>query len=294
MASWVITISKSHPQHWDYAREHGLWDMPKNFPIKTGDLVYFRFGGGGGLIGKTEATSDARQLVASDSVPWDNGRDPYTTRFTFHLLSDQPSLTDRWAVLAAQLTKQPTLQAPRSWDDPDDEAVFASYFEAGPMTVTSMEGRMKALLVEAGIDQPELDVEGMTEDQRKLVEKLVNLREGQQKFRADLIAAYGCCAVTRTTVPKALEAAHISDYKGKHTQVVANGILLRSDLHRLFDAKLLTVTAENYLVRVSPELGGTPYEYFDRQPLHVPALSADQPNRALLKEHNADCGWLVE
>lgn len=292
MASWVITISNDYRQHWDYAREHWLWDMPKNFPVRAGDHVYFRFAGGG-LIGQTISTSDARPLVAADAVPWDDGRDPYTTRFTFRLLSDQPLRSDAWGVTASRLTKSPVMQVPRSWTAPEDQAVLASYFEPALMTASAMEGQMKALLVDAGIDPVELDVESMTQDQRDVVAMFVHLREGQQKFRADVISAYGACAVTRTTVPRALDAAHISDYKGKHTQVVANGILLRSDLHRLFDAKLLTVTAEDYLLRVSPDLDGTAYDAFDRQPIHVPSAPADQPNRDLLRAHNDACrGWL--
>lgn len=292
MASWVITISADHKQHWDYAREHGLWDMPKNFPVRAGDTVYFRFGGGGGLVGQTQATSDARPLTASDAVPWDDGRHPYSTRFTFRLLSDEPLRTDRWGTIAAQLTKQPSMQAPRAWNDPRDEAVLASYF--GPQ-VSHMEERLKSLLDEAGISAPDLDIDSMSEDQRKVVEKLVKLRESQEKFRADLIIAYGACAVTSTAVAKALDAAHISDYKGKHTQVIANGILLRSDLHRLFDAKLLTFVpgAITYVVRVSPDLAGTPYDVLDGRPLTVPSAPSQQPNRDLLARHNQACDWLT-
>lgn len=292
MASWVITISKDFPQHWDYAREHALWDMPKNYKVKAGDTVYFRFGGGGGLIGQTEATSDARPLLASDPVPWDDGRDPYTTRFTFRLLSDQPVRSGRWSEIAAQLIKRPSLQAPRSWDDPHDEAVLASYFGT-VVRGSSTEVRMQELLSDAGISAPDLDVDTMTDDQRELVEQFVALREGQQKFRKDLIAAYGACAVTRTTVPRVLDAAHISDYKGKHTQHVTNGILLRTDLHRLFDAKLITIEADTYELRVSPDLADTPYWPLDQQQVSIPSDPALQPNRQLLAEHNAACAWLT-
>lgn len=291
MTSWVITISKEQPQHWGYAREHGLWDMPKNFPIRSGDLVYFRVAGGG-LVGQTVATRDARPMSSRDEVPWDDGRDPYTTRFTFRLLSDQPLRQEPWGRTAARLTKKPVMQVPRSWDDPHDEAVLASYFDP-VRSATGIEHRMQELLSDAGISAPELDVASMTKDQRELVEQLVALREGQEKFRRDLLAAYGACAVTGVAVSRALDAAHISDYKGKHTQHVANGILLRTDVHRLFDAKLLTVIADSYEVRVAPTLVGTPYEQLQGERLHVPTVVQDQPNRELLAEHNRACVWLT-
>lgn len=133
MSSWVVTISKDYPQHWDYARQHGVWDMPKRFPIRAGDRVYFRLAGGP-LLGQTLATSDPQPLTTTDEVPWDDGREPYTTRFTFQLLSDQPRRTEPWGRTAARLTKNPVMQVPRSWDSPRDEAVLASYFEEVALT----------------------------------------------------------------------------------------------------------------------------------------------------------------
>ena len=58
--------------------------------------------------------------------------------------------------------------------------------------------------------------------------------------------AYGRpCAITRERVLPALEAAHIRTFSELETHTVRNGLLLRSDVHRLFDAGYITVTPEH-------------------------------------------------
>nr|MBA2694377.1 HNH endonuclease [Actinomycetota bacterium] len=91
MASWVITMSKDYPQHWEIAKQHGFWDMTSTWQIDAGDDVYFWQAGGGSFLGRTRATSDVRQLTPSDQPPWeDSGEREYVARFTFDLLSDAP------------------------------------------------------------------------------------------------------------------------------------------------------------------------------------------------------------
>jgi predicted restriction endonuclease len=56
-------------------------------------------------------------------------------------------------------------------------------------------------------------------------------RQGQPKFRGDLLKAYrGQCAITGFNAEQALEAAHIYPYKGNDTNKVWNGLLLRADI----------------------------------------------------------------
>src|SRR5262249_19262409 len=55
-----------------------------------------------------------------------------------------------------------------------------------------------------------------------------------------LLAAYGRrCAISRCSIEACLSAAHIFDYSRSGCQEVWNGILLRADLHLLFDQHLL-------------------------------------------------------
>lgn len=90
------------------------------------------------------------------------------------------------------------------------------------------------------------------EDGRRRVEQLVVIRQGQAAFRRRLLEAYGRkCAITGCEIEDILEAAHISPYKGKRTDPVNNGLLLRADIHTLFDRGLIKVD-RNHFVTASP------------------------------------------
>jgi hypothetical protein len=76
---------------------------------------------------------------------------------------------------------------------------------------------------------------------RKIMASIVQ-RRGQRTFRESLMKAYdGRCAISGCPVPQILEAAHIFPYRGDATNDVTNGLLLRSDLHTLFDCGLIAV-----------------------------------------------------
>ena len=80
------------------------------------------------------------------------------------------------------------------------------------------------------------------EDQRaKSIAEIVR-RRGQAKFRKTLLEAYNSkCVVTGCDAAEALEAAHITPYLGEETNHPQNGLLLRADIHSLFDLGLLSV-----------------------------------------------------
>jgi hypothetical protein len=62
------------------------------------------------------------------------------------------------------------------------------------------------------------------------------LQREQDIFRATLLAFDGCCAISKESMTEVLEAAHIIPSKLGGAEVVANGILLRSDIHKLYDS----------------------------------------------------------
>lgn len=123
------------------------------------------------------------------------------------------------------------------------------------------------------------------EDTRKKVLRDITVRRGQSSFRSSLLALYeGACAVTGSTAEAVLEAAHIQPYRGEHTNDVRNGILLRSDIHTLFDLHLLAVDPQG-TIRVSSTLKGTEYWKHDGKALRVPKYPNTRPGKNLLKEH---------
>ncbi|WP_161957937.1 HNH endonuclease [Azospirillum palustre] len=122
------------------------------------------------------------------------------------------------------------------------------------------------------------------EDARRLVEQVTAVRPQQARFGAALIAAYGgACTVTGTTVAVTLEAAHIVPHRGAATDIVQNGLLLRTDLHALFDADLLGVDPDDLGVRVHRDLLGTEYAMLEMRPLRLPRDVAAHPSKPALR-----------
>lgn len=83
---------------------------------------------------------------------------------------------------------------------------------------------------------------------------LTHPRLGQGAFKASLLTAYaGTCAVTGSRLTPALEAAHIRSFASGGRHDVTNGLLLRSDIHKLFDGGYLGID-HDYRLKVSPRL----------------------------------------
>lgn len=120
---------------------------------------------------------------------------------------------------------------------------------------------------------------------------LIFPRLGQATFRIAVLDAYArACAVTREHSLPALEAAHIRSYARDGPHEVPNGLLLRADLHRLFDTGYVTVTPELRL-EVSPRLridysNGRSYYPLQGTHLSVPKHGGHHPNKEFLMWHN--------
>ena len=101
---------------------------------------------------------------------------------------------------------------------------------------------------------------------------VVRVRIGQAKFRAALLESFGpICAFTGPTHQIALEAAHLYSYAQSGEHVVGGGLLLRRDLHRLFDAGLIGVDPASRSIALAPELQQLhPYGELATQTLRVP------------------------
>lgn len=128
------------------------------------------------------------------------------------------------------------------------------------------------------------------ERDRRLMELAV--RQGQDRFRALVVEAYDArCAVTGFDAVEALEAAHITPYKGPATSLVNNGILLRADVHALWDRGSLAVHETAHTVLVKPHLLATSYRDLADAPVdHLPRRLADRPAVVALRDHRQWCG----
>ena len=129
----------------------------------------------------------------------------------------------------------------------------------------------------------------MIEDGRERVAREIAIRRGQVIFRRSLLDSYGCCAMTGCSVEAAIEGAHIVPYQGPGTNHVTNGLLLRGDVHTLFDLGLLAVDSDTLTILVAPQLNGTDYESLRGQPLRI-GKSSTSPSKEALQVHRKLAG----
>lgn len=115
--------------------------------------------------------------------------------------------------------------------------------------------------------------------------RAVALREGQHAFRNALLKAYNNkCAITGSSVISILEAAHIFPYRGKHTDRVDNGLLLRADIHTLFDKGLIYIDSKGG-IQLDSSLSDSEYNELHGRKLRLPDNKNDQPHPDHIAKH---------
>lgn len=140
-----------------------------------------------------------------------------------------------------------------------------------------------------------INADQVSESPRFGADYLTHARLGQGAFRVLVTDAYERrCAITGERTLPVLEAAHIQPYAESGPHLVSNGLLLRSDLHTLFDRGYITVT-DDLRVRVSRRIreefaNGREYYRHDGQPLLVaPQSPHDRPAADFLRWHADTC-----
>ena len=124
-----------------------------------------------------------------------------------------------------------------------------------------------------------LERAGLSEDkEEERVLRAILTRRGQPEFRAALMRSYkGRCCVTGCNVEAVLEAAHIVGHAKGVNYNVTNGMLLRADIHTLFDLGLMTIDRE-YRIRISGTLAGHDYTSLEGQLMTLPDNRDEWPD----------------
>jgi len=183
-------------------------------------------------------------------------------------------------------------------NNPDQTTETRTYLRAGfgagwtelSRVVTAEECRALCLKVKSQLSLREMDLTLLqallTAEPARIVEpfrrrnpqingghvlRTVRTRVGQGAFRKQLLARYSnTCALTGTNHERALEAAHLYRYADVGEHHDDGGLLLRSDVHKLFDKGLLAVNPKTLLIDVHPELEHHPsYANLAGMPLQV-------------------------
>ena len=174
----------------------------------------------------------------------------------------------------------PNIQRGRTYDlqaDEDGRRIWEMVVERLEATRRPTQGR------EPG---PQLELPGGYADP-----VLQPRRLGQGTFRALITDLYDRrCAITREKALPALEAAHIRPFSERPEHDVRNGLLLRSDVHRLFDTGYITVTPE-YRVEASRSMrddfnDGETYLKLHGSAIALPERADVRPDPEALRWHN--------
>lgn len=154
-------------------------------------------------------------------------------------------------------------------------------------------GRLWNMVTERMLAAPTVAVrESASTERRYGKEFLTCARLGQGAFRILVTDAYNrrCAATGERTLPT-LEASHIRSFAKQGPNFVRNGLLLRSDLHTLYDQGYLTVTPDHRIEvsrRIHDEFGNgrNYYALHGQELLNLPNDEADRPSIEFLEWHN--------
>ncbi|BAZ33102.1 hypothetical protein NIES4074_56120 [Cylindrospermum sp. NIES-4074] len=119
------------------------------------------------------------------------------------------------------------------------------------------------------------------DDERQILYRQIKERQGQPEFRKALISRYGSqCMISGYKLLEVVEAAHISSYRGLKDNHPENGLLLRTDLHTLFDLDLLGIEPEFLQVKLHQKVLDTGYKCLEGRKL---ICSKFKPSKEALK-----------
>ncbi len=167
---------------------------------------------------------------------------------------------------------------------------FEGFSSAGLSRGKGPQGELDIMLDAESAQTDVFDPRNVIDARQHIISSIVR-RQGQRDFRQALLEAYnGRCAISNSDVIEILEAAHIIPYLGPQTNHISNGLLLRADLHILFDLGMIAVDAQKMTVIVSSRLAQTDYVLYDGVRLNLPTERDQWPSEEALAHHRSWAG----
>jgi hypothetical protein len=121
------------------------------------------------------------------------------------------------------------------------------------------------------------------DEEARRVRRMVLQRQGQPEFRRRLINTYGAkCMVTGCAIEQILQAAHIVPVSRNGTHRISNGLLLRADIHNLFDLGLLAID-EQLRIHVAKTIRTSEYRKLHGKRIQIPTGILGPSKSELLK-----------
>lgn len=104
-------------------------------------------------------------------------------------------------------------------------------------------------------------VSSLRDDTLLKVQRWVNERVNQSAFRKTLMQVYeGSCCITGCKIAETLHACHIIPHAVNGNNQISNGLLLRADIHELFDNNLIGINPETLKIKISDSISDTEYK----------------------------------
>nr|WP_254435694.1 HNH endonuclease signature motif containing protein [Dolichospermum sp. UHCC 0260] len=166
-----------------------------------------------------------------------------------------------------------------------------------------LQAAIKKIFVTSELNQLDIEINNLQQKNhytpktkttfKKRIITSIAQRQGQPLFRKALLAAYDYrCAITGFDAQEALEAAHIRPYCETEDNDISNGLLLRADLHTLFDLNLIVIHPKTLKIYIAPNLRGTCYEQeLYNKSLRLPINQSNFPNRNALQFRCHQSSW---
>ena len=93
------------------------------------------------------------------------------------------------------------------------------------------------------------------------------------------------CVITQCNVVDVLQAAHIVPYQGNETNKLDNGLLLRSDIHDLFDKHFISIEPNDLYIFVNSTLKNSEYFQYHGKKMLLPTSQIKRPSIKALEIH---------
>lgn len=133
--------------------------------------------------------------------------------------------------------------------------------------------------ISSGVRLPESTIE------LERILREVRQRLGQSEFRQTLLTTYGNkCAISGCQVVDVLEAAHIDPWCNAGSNDPSNGLLLRADLHTLFDRDLIGIEPDSLSIHIARSIRDTEYGQFHDVKMRTPNDQNLTPEPEALKQ----------
>lgn len=102
----------------------------------------------------------------------------------------------------------------------------------------------------------------------KTVERTLRIRRGQNKLRNNLLKLYNnTCCISNIKMNELLHACHLLPHATSGLNITTNAILLRSDLHDLFDSHLIGIEPKKNQICTNKILDQTEYNLYNGRTL---------------------------